>query len=180
MVDQLNIALWDQGPTFAHLLDTFVISCTTAAHFDVWLPMRSEKTHPIVAWFFQGAALRLADSLVVHPKVATVALMFASINYIFPHCDSAATSELILGLSTPKLDGEDQIYSFHFQGANAVDEWLQAGIDTTPPTHQILSLVEVINIHAVNDVRNPDGLADVVANTLDRLTILAPRPGTES
>ena len=174
VLEQGKVELWRDGPTFSYLLDKFFEACATETHLDAWLPMASPTTGPVVAFFFQGATLRLADALVVHRKVATMASVFAAIKHVFPNKDLNETSKMILGLPVPALDGKDPNEGIHYLGALAIDEWLNAGLHTPPPTKQMQKFVELTNKFAVKEVLNPQGFADAFDKAIENASR---RPG---
>lgn len=166
VLEQPKVPLWEDGPSFTNLMDRLCLGCVDAAHLDAWLPMTSPTSHPIIAFFFQGAALHLADKLLVHRKIATSALLFAAINHVFPPTDINSTTQLILGLDEPRLDGEDKAFGFHLLGATAVDEWLKGGLIGDPPTKQFLFMIDLVNEYAKESTKDPHGLSEVVKKAI--------------
>ncbi len=147
--EQSQVELWSNGPTFAGLLDRFTSACASAAQLKSRPSLSQANSSAVLAFFFQGATLELADRLVVHRKVATAALIFAAVNNIFPKSTFGETSELIRELPEPQLDGEDPLYAIHRLGASAITEWLDLGIDTPPPTKQFLFFIQLDEEFAV-------------------------------
>lgn len=167
VLKQGEVELWPGGPTFSNLLEKFFEACAEHAHLDAWLPMASPKSGPVVAFFFQGATLRLADELIVHRKVATMAFVFAAIKYVFRDKDFSETSKMILGLPIPDLNGKNPVEGIHYLGALAIDEWLNAGLHSPPPTKQIQKFVELTDKFAVKEVLNPHGIGDALAKAFE-------------
>lgn len=161
--------IWPEGPSLTSLVSTFVRSCVEAVHLDSWLPLGSKLTHPVIGYFFQGFALRLADEFVLHRKVAHVALAYAFCKSLFPDQSPAESMALISSLGLPRLDGTVKHEAIHMLGANAADEWMSLGVEAPPPTWQVAEFIKLVETHAVPDALNPDGASDL-ATRLSRLT----------
>lgn len=165
----VELPLWPDGPSFKKLFESFVLEHVQAAELDDWIPMASEKTWPIVAFFFQGAVLRLAEVLEIHQKPAILTLLITSLNYIYKSAPHNEIVKLILDLEIPKLDGEDEIEGFHLLGAKAMEQWIEQDFQNSPPTKNFLYLKNLTNSHAVDDAKNPPVLQKPLDNLMDVL-----------
>lgn len=163
---ELGVPLWEDGPSLQTLVDRFAGVAVEAVNLDSWIPLASPKTQPVVAYFFQGFALRLADRLIVHPKVAMLALVFASINHIFAGKPIEDTTKLITGLQMPRLDGVSKAEGFHMLGVQAADQWVDSGLETKPPMKQLVVVIGLIEKYAVEDAKNPGGAADLASKLM--------------
>lgn len=165
----IKLPLWADGPSFKELFDSFVLENVQAAELDDWTPMASEKTWPVVAFFFQGAVLRLAEYLEIHQRPAILTLLFTSLNHIYKSASYSEIAELILNLEIPNLDGEDEYEGFHLLGAKAMVQWIEQDFQNPPPTKDFLFMKNILNTHAVDEAKNPPALQKPFDNLMDIL-----------
>lgn len=158
---EIDVPIWPNGPSLNSLMNRFASSCIASAHLDSWLPLASPKMQPIIGYFFQGFALRLADKLLVHAKVANIALAFTFINQLFPAKPPAESISLMSRLGNPRLDGTVEHEAIHMLGADAAVEWMNNGFDNAPPTWQITEFVKLTETYAIPEALNPEGISDL-------------------
>jgi tetratricopeptide (TPR) repeat protein len=160
LVRETGVPLWPDGPSFFTLVERFVDAHVSALDLDSYLPLGGAHAQAVWSWYFQGATIRLAEVLLVHEKIAMMALGYASME-LFPGKNPVDTVKLIFNLPKPALDGSNQNEVIHLLGVKAADEWLERGLETTPPTEYLRQFKELTDRNLTPEAANPGGSADL-------------------